>query len=201
MSNPVVNRTVNVYINQASAERSLESLQAAADRLNKTIAKGTAEGKDMTKQINQLATTKDKIKELSDIVSGKVAPSFRMVSAHVVQLTKELKALSYGTQEYADKKAELDKVRTTFRNMHDDINGVTRAMDKSKGNSFWSMVKGVAVGTLIGNTTQAIAEKIQGYFQAYLPGMQSFQTNLLTSKNLRAFSRQGERIEQRVKPN
>src|SRR5689334_6534082 len=106
MSSPV-SRTVNIYINQVSAERSLNALQKTAGNLNKTIDKGRQAGKDMTTELTKLADTEKKIKNLQDIMSGKIAPSIRQVRSYVQELRRELEGMSADTPGYAAKFREF----------------------------------------------------------------------------------------------
>jgi TP901 family phage tail tape measure protein len=170
MSNPIVNRTVNIYINDASAQKAMQNLQLQADRLSKKIEEGNKKGKDMTAEMTRLGDTQKKMKELSDVIDGKLNPSFNMVKQRVGELTREVNKLHSGTKEFTDKKAELDRVTEAFNRMKADINGVNGAIKNTSSNKFWDIVKGVAIGTIVGNTVQAATEKISGYFSSLVSG-------------------------------
>lgn len=171
MSTPV-NKTLNIWINSESAQKTATDLQARIDKLTSSIEKGEKAGKDMTKQVEQLAATKAKLSELQQVIDGKIAPSFNMVRNRVNQLRRELQQMSEGAPGYAEKFAEFQKVNERFKQMKNEISGIKQVVEVAKGrlSGFWKDVKAVAFGTIIGNTVQAGVDKLIGYFQGIVSG-------------------------------
>lgn len=143
-----VTRTVNIYINQASAEASLLKLQKRADQLTASIDKGRQAGKDMTAEIAKLGETQQKIENLSKVVSGELEPQFNQVRARVAELRRELQNMSSNAPGYAEKFAEFQKVNDRFRQMQLELKGIGQQMDNtgSKSTSLLSKVTALAGG-------------------------------------------------------
>ena len=104
-----VTRQVNIYINNASAEKAMDSLKLKADKLQLSIDNGTKAGKDMTKQLEQLGQVKGKMQELGDVISGKITPQLLQVKTRVQELERELSKMSSDAPGYADKFKEFER--------------------------------------------------------------------------------------------
>jgi hypothetical protein len=166
------NKTVNIYINAPSAQKTLIDLQARADKLTDSIRKGEAAGKDMGKAIDTLGNLKNKIIELDQIIAGNMAPSLQMVKNRATELRNELQKMSQDAPGYAAKFKEFEQVTQRFNQMRSEITNVSKSMDtaKSKMSEFWREVKTVAVGTFIGNVVQQILLSVAGYFSGIISG-------------------------------
>jgi hypothetical protein len=171
-SSTPTNKTVNIYINSPSAKKTLDDLQARADKFTDAIRKGEKAGKDMTDTVTKLGNTKAKIAELEQIISGKMAPSLTMVKNRANELRHELERMSADAPGYAAKFKEFTEVNTTLRNMQANVKGVGVAMNDAKKatSSFWKDAGKIALGTLIGNTVQAGLQAITGYISGIVSG-------------------------------
>ena len=103
MANEVVNRRLNIYIDQATAEQSLERLTKKENDLVAAIERQKKAGKDATRQMNELADTRNRIGQIKDVMDGKVLPSIRMAEAAVQKLNRELKSLPANSEAAAQK--------------------------------------------------------------------------------------------------
>lgn len=171
MSTPT-NKSVNIYINSASAQKTLSDLQARSDKFTEAIRKGEKAGKDMSDTISKLGATKSKIAELEQIISGKMAPSLTMVKNRANELRRELERMSTDAPGYAAKFKEFEQVNTTLRTMQANVRNVGSAMKEagSATSSFWKDAGKIALGTLVGNTVQAGLQAISGYISGIVSG-------------------------------
>lgn len=183
MSTPV-NKTVNIYINQASAERALANLQQKAEKLNKSIERGRKEGKDMVEAIGKLDQTKAKITELTAVLDGRMAPSLRQMRSHAKDLHRELINMSEDAPGYAAKFREFEKVSASLQQMETRMRAVGRTIQTitPATNSFISNIKTIAVGTIVGNTVQAGLDKFMGYFTGIVSGNAKMSDSLANVK-------------------
>lgn len=172
MAGPTTNRTVNIYINDSAAQTKLTALKANQDRLTDAIRKGEAAGKDMTDSIARLGNTQSKIKQLEDILSGKLAPTLQMVKARAMELRGELNRMSASESGFAEKLREYQAVNAQWQQMQTSIGNVGGAMGRAQAasNSFWKDAGKIALGTVVGNTVQAGLQAITGYIAGLVSG-------------------------------
>lgn len=135
MSSAPVNRTVNIFINQASAEQSLQRLQAQSNKLTEAIKKGQAAGKDMTTELAKLETINSKIQTLNGVLDGTLSPTFQQVKSRVEELRRSLEGMSKDAPEYAAKFQEFTAVNTRFQQMKVELRGVNAEIENGKTKS------------------------------------------------------------------
>lgn len=197
-----VNRTANIHINTASAERSLERLTKRSESLSKEIKKGQDAGEAMKDELADLARVNSKIEELKGIMSGELAPSIRLVKKRVSELHRELDSMSKDAPGYAAKFREFQDASKYLKQLKGDIQGVDRAMHtqvKSKSGTFFSNVKSIAAGVLIGNTVQAGIDKVMGYVNNLVSGNAALADSLAdVEKNTGLSSVQVERLNKQL---
>jgi TP901 family phage tail tape measure protein len=157
MAEKVVQRRLQIIIDESGADAALKRLTASADKLEKEIDKGTKAGKDMTEQMGKLSTTKSRIEELSGVISGKFAPSMRQAQTAVSNLRKELSQMSADNPKYAATFDKYKQASAVFDQMNTKISGFRQAT-----NSLFSQIKTVALGVTVGNTITAITETVTG---------------------------------------
>jgi TP901 family phage tail tape measure protein len=153
----VVQRRLQIVIDESGADAALKKLRSSAEKLEKEIDKGTKAGRDMATQIEKLSTTKGRIDELSQVVSGKMAPSFRQAQAAVSNLRKELERMSSDNPRYAATFDRFKQAGQVFDEMKTKVTGFRAAT-----NSLMSQIKTVALGVSVGNTISAITETVTG---------------------------------------
>ena len=161
----VVQRRLQIVIDESGADAALKKLRASAEKLEKEIDKGTKAGRDMAYQIEKLGTTKGRIDELSQVVSGKMAPSFRQAQAAVSNLRKELERMSSDNPRYAATFDRFKQAGQVFDEMKTKVTGFRAAT-----NSLFSQIKTVALGVTVGNTITAITETVTGAITGAIKG-------------------------------
>ncbi len=77
--NSPVNRTANIHINTASAEKALGRLETRSKQLTTAIKNGQDAGHDMKEELSDLANVNQRLEEMKGIMSGGRATSIRMV--------------------------------------------------------------------------------------------------------------------------
>lgn len=155
------NKTVNIYINSDQANAALQKLNRESDKLTKSIDSGRVAGKDMTAEMAKLAATKDKIQQLEGVISGKMAPSIKMVRQNVTQLRNELNGMSADAPGYAAKFKSFEAASTKLKEMETSVKGVKTQMNSAAGSSFFGKMKdgllsGLGIGSGIAMFQQAL---------------------------------------------
>lgn len=151
MANEVVNRRLNIYIDQATAEQSLERLTKKENDLVAAIERQKKAGKDATKQMNDLADTRNRIGQIKDVMDGKVLPSIRMAEAAVQKLNRELKTLPANSEAAAQKLQQLRSAEQTLLRVRNAANGINTSLnDLAKNQGFLGKIQN-GIGSLLGN--------------------------------------------------
>ena len=161
----IKNKRVNIYIDQTAAEAALVTLQKRADSLNKTIAAGRTEGKNMASELAKLKDVTSSIKEIQDQIDKGLRPSFAQQNTLVTKLRNELKRMSEDAPGYAEKFKSYMAATAEFNRMRDAINGLQKAQS-----SWFEQAKIVAFGVLIGNTVQQAISSISNYLSGIVTG-------------------------------
>lgn len=204
-----VNRTINIYINQEAAQRSMDALNLKAEKLQSSIKKGEAAGKDMSRQIEQLGKTRTKISELENVISGKFAPSLNMARRQASELWRELEHMSSSAPGYAQKLQEFQKVTASLKQMQVEVRGTGEAMERAFGQkqSLWQQIKGFAASTIIGNLAMSIPAAVYQWGQSMIQGNARLSDSLadvkkatgLTVEEVRALNSELGKIDTRTK--
>jgi hypothetical protein len=151
MANEVVNRRLNIYIDQATAEQSLERLTKKENDLVAAIERQKKAGKDATRQMNELADTRNRIGQIKDVMDGKVLPSIRMAEAAVQKLNRELKSLPANSEAAAQKLQQLRAAESTLLKVRNAANGVNTSLgDIAKNQGLLGKIQN-SIGGLLGN--------------------------------------------------
>ena len=151
MANEVVNRRLNIYIDQATAEQSLERLTKKENELVAAIDRQKKAGKDATKQMNDLGDTRNRIGQIKDVLDGKVLPSIRMAEAAVQKLNRELKTLPANSEAAAQKLQQLRAAEQTLLRVRNAANGINTSLnDIAKNQGFLGKIQN-GLGSLLGS--------------------------------------------------
>ena len=151
MANEVVNRRLNIYIDQATAEQSLERLTKKENELVAAIERQKKAGKDATKQMNDLGDTRNRIGQIKDVLDGKVLPSIRMAEAAVQKLNRELKTLPANSEAAAQKLQQLRAAEQTLLRVRNAANGINTSLnDIAKNQGFLGKIQN-GLGSLLGS--------------------------------------------------
>lgn len=165
MSNQVVQRRVQIIIDESGAKPAYDRLLKQQEKLTKSISEGQKAGRDMTTELAKLEQVNGRVSELGNVISGKVAPSFRQTKQAVESLRKELALMSKDAPGYADKFKKFQEVSQTFDIMKGKVNGFRNA-----AKSVFSEIKSVALGVTVGNTITAITQSITGFIGNAISG-------------------------------
>ncbi len=225
----VTNKRVVIYIDQDAAEDALVRLQAKAngfsnnikkakeeqEKLNKKIAELSEAGKDVSalqtrynELSNRIAANTKSLKEnekaqagIKEQIDKGLAPSFNQLQRYVNKLHNELKNMSQSQPGYAEKFNAYQNASTQLNNLKESFNSVHKAQK-----SWMSEVKTVAFGVLVGNTVQAIAESVMGYFSGIVSGNAKLSDSLsdvekatnLTSEQVKNLNSELSKIDTRT---
>ena len=186
MANEVVNRRLNIYIDQAGAEQSLERLTKKENELLTSIEKAKKAGKDFTKELQQLGNTRTQIGQIKDVIDGKVLPSLKMAEAAVGSLRRELKRLPADSEAALRKLQELKKAEATLVQVKNAVSTVTKEM-KGFGsildNAFSVFLGGGLLGA-VSTLTSAIGSFFSGAVQEALAAEKATARLRATLNNL-----------------
>ncbi|MDH7463973.1 phage tail tape measure protein [Chitinophagaceae bacterium 26-R-25] len=156
----VVNRQLNIIIDDSRAASTADRLNAKIQALQKSIEKGNAAGKDMAKAITQLGDTQRQLDQLNDVVAGRIRPSFSMVRREVDALRTELEGMSQDAPEFAARFQRFQTVSAEFERMRISINGAGQSF-RGLLDDFKGTAAGVAVGNFIQQGISAIGNSVK----------------------------------------
>lgn len=127
-----VNRSINIYLNEADVAASLDKMRAKAEKLENQLKK-TSDPETFKKLSTDLDITNSKIDKLEGQISGKFNPSIRQMEAAIRIAKKELKEF-VGTQEEMQKKAAaIGKMEGEYNKLIKKLEGVSKAAGESTG--------------------------------------------------------------------
>ena len=229
MSSPQ-NASRTLYIDHSAAENALEKLTKKADAFDKKIAAARDRQKELNAEIvklgpdgkgvekldqefkkleKEIAATNveakknaDAMKRIKEQIDSGLAPSLRQQETLVRKLRNEFRDLHEGTQEYANGLKNLRAAEAELKRMQSAINNVDKAQ-----RSWMQEAKTVAFGVLIGNTVQAAAQSITGYFSGIVSGAAKLSDSLadiekatgLSTTQVRSLNSELSKIDTRTK--
>jgi tape measure domain-containing protein len=172
-----VSRTVAIYIDQAAAEQSAEKLRKKVESLEKTIRRGEQAGRDMSAQITQLGNSRNRLTELDGVISGRMTPSIRTMTAQVTKLRNELVNMSRDAPGYAAKFEAFRAASNRLNELNRELRGVEETMDRTSKPGFWGRMKqgivqglgiagGFGIGAVISKGIGLIKEFVNGAVEA-----------------------------------
>jgi len=186
MANEVVNRRLNIYIDQAGAEQSLERLTKKENELLASIEKAKKANKDFTKELQQLGNTRTQIGQIKDVIDGKVLPSLKMAEAAVGSLRREIKRLPADSEAALKKLQELKKAEQTLGQVKNAVFGVNKAMSGlgSIADNALSVFLGGGLLGAVSTLTTAVKNFFSGALEEALKEEKAFSRLKNTLDNL-----------------
>jgi hypothetical protein len=165
MSNTVVQRRLQIVIDESGADQALKRLQASTSKLEKEIEKGTQAGKDMTAELTKLGQQKARITELEGVLSGKLQPTLRQTEAAVRKLRSELANMSKDTPGYAEKFKAFRAAEDQLNRMKTSLTGIRQGVDATtpvlgKFGVFAANVMAQAVSFVVTGVSQLFSNAI-----------------------------------------
>jgi hypothetical protein len=169
------NHSVNIYLNEAAVETSLQKMQAQATKLEEQMTKA-ANPAEWAKLDKQLQETNGKIDVLGKQLSGEIAPSIKQMEAGVTKLRNELKNTATNTQEFTDKAKKLSEAETALKKVQAEAFGVSKAIaETGKGAGIFETLKDKIMG--FANTIPGLGQVLNialgpiGVFVGILTGL------------------------------
>ena len=170
MAEQVVNRRVNIYIDESAGAVALERLTKKENELVAAIEKGKKAGKDLTREMNELANTQTRIGQLKDVMDGKVLPSVRMAEAAVSRLRRELRNIPADSEAAGNKLQELRKAESTLIAVRNAANGVDNALKDVASGGGLKRIMEIAGGAFLGGGLLGVAEGALAGLKGFLSG-------------------------------
>ncbi len=158
MANEVVNRRLNIFIDDASAGIALQRLTVQENKLVASIEKGTKAGRDMVKEIARLDQVRGQIDGIKQAMEGKALPSLKLATAQVQALRRELIHLTPDTEAFNKKLKEIGAAQNTLDQVRAKVGGIRNAVKGA-----FSEIKSIALGVTIGNSLQAVVQNVAGF--------------------------------------
>jgi hypothetical protein len=166
----VVNRRVNIYIDESAGAVALERLTRKENELVAAIEKGKKAGKDLTREMTELANTQGKIGQLKDVMDGKVLPSLRMAEAAVSKLRRELRNIPADSEAAGNKLQELRKAETTLNQVRKAVSGVDNSLKEVASGSGLKRLMEFAGGAFLGGGLLGVAEGALSGLKSFFSG-------------------------------
>lgn len=197
-----VNRSVNIFFNEAELSAALARAQTRAAKLEQQMKDvGDKSSPEFLKLQQNLENTNKKIGTMSEQLTGKLAPSFKQLQGAVQKAYNEMQNLPIGSPEWKAKVAEFDKLNGQFIKLKNEVGQVGRVMQ-----TFGSQIKTIGLGVLIGNTVQAGAQAVLGYFQGMISGSAKIADELsdiqkttgLTNEEVKELNKELSKIDTRT---
>lgn len=135
-----INRSINIYLNEAEVEASLGKLQKSAAKLEEQMGKA-ANPEEFKKLQTQFDATTGKIDTLSKQLSGELNPSMRQMEGAIAKARNELKNMATGTDEFNAKAKKLSEAEAQLKKVREEAFGVGKAITETgKGAGVFSMI-------------------------------------------------------------
>lgn len=141
-----INRSINIYLNEADVEASLGKLQKSAAKLEEQMGKA-ANPEEFKKLQTQFDATTGKIDTLSKQLSGELNPSMRQMEGAIAKARNELKNMATGTDEFNAKAKKLSEAEAQLKKVREEAFGVGKAITETgKGAGVFSVIKEKVMG-------------------------------------------------------
>ena len=216
-------RRINIYIDSGNAQQSYDVLAAKQSKLNteledlrlkhkKAIDDVASGNKKAQSTVESLTAKISKTEAAIDTVTqsmgrqqkkitGELAPSYRDLSDTVNRLGRELKRMSEQDDGFAAKKLQYNEAKAALDKYSFSLVSVRNSLAE-----MLKTAKGIAVGTLIGNSVQAIASAVGNYFTGIITGSAKLSDELsnikkvsnLTSKQVKELNASFKDLETRT---
>jgi DNA-directed RNA polymerase subunit F len=122
-------KRVNIFIDQSAASAAYEKLIAQQAKYTKSIADGTAAGKNMVTQMKRLDEVNGQIKKVQDQMDKGLKPSLQQQTTLVTQLRNELKRLSESDPQFSVKLENFKKQNAELQRMQANVGNVTKTSE------------------------------------------------------------------------
>ena len=138
MASPIVNRTVNIYIQSGEAQKAFDRLIEKQKKLQEEIAKNPANVEELRKK---LAALEEPIDRAGRKLRGELEPSLRDLRTTATSLNNELSRMSESDEGFEERVQQLRQANTELDQQRAKVGLIRQTL-----NSFWKEAKTVAVG-------------------------------------------------------
>lgn len=206
MANKVENRTINVLINEADLKTKQEAAIKRAERLQEKL-KNLDPGSQLFKQTAiELQKTNAEAEKYAAVLSGRVAPTQKMLEAEQRRLNKALKEMPIDVRLASEEFKKLGQVNSVLMQVRQSTNTANQSiknMGKEGGGVFSSLKIGVASvfgGQLLADGFNKLKQFVQEGLQ-YSKQLEASAANLsaltgLTGSNLQYLQQQAKQLSQ-----
>ena len=195
-------RGVFIYFNEAELTASIDRATIKASKLTAEMENVSDKSSPKFKALAvDLEANNKKIETLTKTLSGELNPSLRQIEASAKKAWNELNNLPIGSPEWQSKMTEFKTLNTELIKAKDEVGRVGTAF-----NSLASTIKGVALGTILGQGIQLAATALGSYLLGIVQGAgkisDSFadiaKTTNLTNKEIKQLSSELSKIDTRT---
>lgn len=153
-----VNRSINIFLNEAEVAASLEKMQQKAESLRERMEK--AAGTEQWEKLKQqLDSTEGKITNLGRQLAGEVNPTLKQMEQTVTKLRNELKNTEVGTEAFVQKTKQLAQAEQALNKVKVQMDGVKKGLDEvQKSSSAFDKLK---------SSASSLADEIPGLGAAF----------------------------------
>lgn len=127
-----VNRSINIYLNEADVSASLEKMRTKAEKLENQL-KQTSDPETWKKLRTDLDATTANMGKLEGQLSGKLNPSLKQMAAAISQAKNEMNRFVGSQAELEKKAAAIGKMEGEYNKLREKLQGVSKAAAESTG--------------------------------------------------------------------
>lgn len=127
-----VNRSINIYLNEADVSASLEKMRTKAEKLENQL-KQTSDPETWKKLRTDLDATTANMGKLEGQLSGKLNPSLKQMAAAISQAKNEMNRFVGSQAELEKKAASIGKMEAEYNKLRERLQGVSKAAGESTG--------------------------------------------------------------------
>lgn len=127
-----VNRSINIYLNEADVAASLDKMRAKAEKLENQL-KQTSDPETWKKLRTDLDATTANMGKLEGQLSGKLNPSLKQMAAAISQAKNEMNRFVGSQAELEKKAAAIGKMEGEYNKLREKLQGVSKAAAESTG--------------------------------------------------------------------
>jgi hypothetical protein len=127
-----VNRSINIYLNEADVAASLDKMRNKAEKLENQL-KQTSDPETWKKLRTDLDATTANMGKLEGQLSGKLNPSLKQMAAAISQAKNEMNRFVGSQNELEKKAASIGKMEAEYNKLRERLQGVSKAAGESAG--------------------------------------------------------------------
>ena len=127
-----INRSINIYLNEADVAASLDKMRTKAEKLENQL-KQTSDPETWKKLRTDLDATTANMGKLEGQLIGKLNPSLKQMAAAISQAKNEMNRFVGSQAELEKKAASIGKMEAEYNKLRERLQGVSKAAGESAG--------------------------------------------------------------------